>query len=150
MEADKQFDLVFAVLRAGRSLAASYSLQSNIQCKLFPLLASSLLIRLCIVFLHARTEEEAILFESQVPTIVTLTKGCTSAKVVRDAKTIPAGCGSTLVTSTIVVHTLVRVCLLMNNLSFLDSNTELTWYCRVTSTLMLRFPNVKRNLTSFR
>lgn len=49
------------------------------------------------------------MLESQVPTIVTLTKGCTSAKVVRDAESIPAGCGSALVTSTIVVHTLVRV-----------------------------------------
>ncbi|KAF9076843.1 tRNA synthetases class I-domain-containing protein [Rhodocollybia butyracea] len=90
-DADKQFDLVFAVLRAGRSLAASYSLQSNIQ-----------------FFIHAKTEEEAKLFESQVPTIVTLTKGCTSAQVVRDAKDIPAGCGSTVVTATIAVHTLVR------------------------------------------
>ncbi|KIK55696.1 hypothetical protein GYMLUDRAFT_205313 [Collybiopsis luxurians FD-317 M1] len=90
-EADKQFDLVFNVLRAGRSLAASYSLQSNIQ-----------------FFIHAKTEEEASLFESQIPTIVTLTKGCTGATVVRDTKDIPAGCGSAVVTSTVVIHTLVR------------------------------------------
>ncbi|KAJ3874087.1 tRNA synthetases class I-domain-containing protein [Lentinula edodes] len=90
-DADKRFDLVFTVLRTGRSLAASYSLQGNIQ-----------------FFIHAKSEEEATLLESQVPTIVTLTKGCTSAKVVRDAESIPAGCGSALVTSTIVVHTLVR------------------------------------------
>jgi hypothetical protein len=30
-EADKQFDLVFSALKAGRSLAASYNLQSDIQ-----------------------------------------------------------------------------------------------------------------------
>ena len=30
-EADKQFDLLFSGIRAGRSLAASYNLQSDIQ-----------------------------------------------------------------------------------------------------------------------
>lgn len=34
-DADKQFDLVFSALKMGRSLAASYNLQSDIQCKLF-------------------------------------------------------------------------------------------------------------------
>lgn len=32
-ESDKKFDLVFTALRTGRSLAASYSLQNDIQCK---------------------------------------------------------------------------------------------------------------------
>lgn len=38
-EADKQFDLIFSTLRAGRSLAASYNLLNNIQRKshAFPL-----------------------------------------------------------------------------------------------------------------
>lgn len=31
-EADKQFDLVFSALKTGRSLAASYNLQTDIQC----------------------------------------------------------------------------------------------------------------------
>jgi valyl-tRNA synthetase len=31
-EADKHFDLLFNAIRAGRSLAASYNLQSDIQC----------------------------------------------------------------------------------------------------------------------
>ena len=31
--ADKQFDLVFLTLKAARSLAASYTLQNDIQCK---------------------------------------------------------------------------------------------------------------------
>ena len=31
-EAEKQFDLVFSALKTGRSLAASYSLQNDIQC----------------------------------------------------------------------------------------------------------------------
>lgn len=33
-EAEKQFDLVFSALKTGRSLAASYNLQSEIQCEL--------------------------------------------------------------------------------------------------------------------
>jgi len=31
-DADKQFDLVFSTLKTARSLAASYTLQSDIQC----------------------------------------------------------------------------------------------------------------------
>ncbi|EEB94125.1 hypothetical protein MPER_07113, partial [Moniliophthora perniciosa FA553] len=90
-EADKDFDLVFAVLKAGRSLAASYNLQSNIQ-----------------FFLHTKDARESTLLESQTATIATLTKGCKSAQVVKDLTEIPAGCGSAVVTSTITIHTLVR------------------------------------------
>lgn len=32
-DAEKEFDLVFSALKTGRSLAASYSLQTDIQCK---------------------------------------------------------------------------------------------------------------------
>ncbi|KAF4597436.1 hypothetical protein EYR40_007895 [Pleurotus pulmonarius] len=90
-EADKQFDLIFSALKTGRSLAASYNLQNEIQ-----------------FFFHAQTDEEAQLLESQIPTIVTLTKGCKSAQVVRDLSQIPPGCGGSIVTATVAVHTLVR------------------------------------------
>lgn len=85
------FDLVFSAIRAGRSLAASYNLQSDIQ-----------------LFIRASTEKEAQLFESQAPTIVSLTKGCKSAKVVRELSDVPPGCGSAVLTPTVVVHLLVR------------------------------------------
>lgn len=63
-----------------------------------------------LVFIHAQDKEDAALLESQIPTIVTLTKGGKSASVVRDPATeIPEGCGSAVVTSNIVIHTLVRV-----------------------------------------
>ncbi|SJL02337.1 probable VAS1-valyl-tRNA synthetase [Armillaria ostoyae] len=88
-DADREFDLVFAVLKAGRSLAASYNLQSDIQ-----------------FFIHA--QDDAQLIESQLPTVIALTKGCKSAVVVGDSKDIPAGCGSSVVTKSIVIHTLVR------------------------------------------
>lgn len=61
------------------------------------------------VFFHAQTDEEAKLLVSQIPTIVTLTKGCKSAQVVRDLSQIPPGCGGSIVTATVAVHTLVRV-----------------------------------------
>ncbi|KAJ6589846.1 tRNA synthetases class I-domain-containing protein [Mycena vulgaris] len=89
--ADQQFSLVFSALKTGRSLAASYNLKSNIQ-----------------LFLHIQTDGEAALFESQLSTIVALTKGCNSAQVVRELKHIPDGCGSMVVTPTVAVHTLVR------------------------------------------
>lgn len=88
-DADREFDLVFAVLKAGRSLAASYNLQSDIQ-----------------FFIHA--QDDAQLLESQLPTMVALTKGCKNAVVVSNSKDVPAGCGSSVVTKSIVIHTLVR------------------------------------------
>jgi len=90
-DADKDFDLLFNAIRAGRSLAASYNLQSDIQ-----------------LFLHIRDGAEAALFGSQKGVITTLTKGCKSVEVVRDVSKIPPGCGSTVLTSTISVHILVR------------------------------------------
>ncbi|KAJ3564931.1 hypothetical protein NP233_g7968 [Leucocoprinus birnbaumii] len=90
-EADKQFELVFSTLRTGRSLAASYNLQSNIQ-----------------FFIHVQNDTEASLLETQVPTIVALTKGCKSAIVVRSTNEIPEGCGASIVTASVAVHTLVR------------------------------------------
>ncbi|TFK71398.1 hypothetical protein BDN72DRAFT_958079 [Pluteus cervinus] len=91
IEADKDFDLVFSAIKTGRSLAASYNLQSDIQ-----------------LFIFAQTDKEARLFESQIPTILALTKGGKSAKLVRDLSEIPAGCGGSVVTPTLAVHTLVR------------------------------------------
>ncbi|KAI9450848.1 hypothetical protein BJY52DRAFT_1226968 [Lactarius psammicola] len=85
-DADKHFDLLFNAIRAGRSLAASYNIH----------------------LFHVQDGAEAALFESQKGVITTLTKGCKSAKVVRDASEIPPGCGSTVLTSTISVHILVR------------------------------------------
>ena len=62
-----------------------------------------------LVFIQVQSDQEAALFSSQCSTIVALTKGCKSAKVVRDQTEIPDGCGSAVVTPSILVHTLVRV-----------------------------------------
>jgi valyl-tRNA synthetase len=91
-DAEEKFDLVFSALRTGRSLAASYNLQSNIQ-----------------LFLHVQTPEEKALFESQAPTISALTKGCSKVEVIQGSSSqIPAGCGSAVVSSTVVIHLQVQ------------------------------------------
>ncbi|CCL98448.1 uncharacterized protein FIBRA_00446 [Fibroporia radiculosa] len=90
-DAERDFDLVFSVIKTGRSLAASYNLQSDIQ-----------------LFIRVQSDNEATLFESQIPTIVTLTKNCKTAKVVRTLDDVPAGCGSAVISPTVVVDLLVR------------------------------------------
>lgn len=94
--AEEKFDLVFATVRTGRSLAASYNLQSNIQ-----------------LYVQAQTPEEKALLESQAPTISALTKGCTKVEVVGGSSSsqssqIPAGCGSAVVSSSVVVYLQVQ------------------------------------------
>ncbi|EIN04124.1 hypothetical protein PUNSTDRAFT_122965 [Punctularia strigosozonata HHB-11173 SS5] len=90
-DAERDFDLVFSALKTGRSLAASYSLQNDIQ-----------------FFIRVQSDNEAALFESQASTIVALTKGGKSAKVVKELSEIPEGCGSTVLTPTITIFVLVR------------------------------------------
>ncbi|KAJ7490033.1 tRNA synthetases class I-domain-containing protein [Mycena galericulata] len=117
--ANRQFDLVFRGLKTGRSLAASYNIQSAIQCMS---LASQRRMRSnsLTVFFYIQTDEEAELFESQLSTIISLTKGCSSAKVVREVNNIPDGCGGMIVTPTIAVYALVR--------GLVDLNTEIAKY----------------------
>ncbi|KAH9946584.1 tRNA synthetases class I-domain-containing protein [Amylocystis lapponica] len=90
-DAERDFDFVFSAIKTGRSLAASYNLQSDIQ-----------------LFIRVQSDNEAALLESQAATIVALTKGGKSAKIVRDLADIPAGCGSVVLTPTVVVYVLVR------------------------------------------
>ncbi|KAJ7771844.1 tRNA synthetases class I-domain-containing protein [Mycena metata] len=89
--ADRHFELVFQALKAGRSLAASYNLQTNVN-----------------LFFHAQSDEETELLQSQLPIIISLTKGCSSATIVRELKDVPDGCGGAVVTPSISVHVLVR------------------------------------------
>ncbi|KAH7886737.1 tRNA synthetases class I-domain-containing protein [Phlebopus sp. FC_14] len=91
-DAEKHFDYIFSILRTGRSLAASYNLQSDIQ-----------------FFIHAQSEEEATLIEAQQVTMLNLVKGCTKITVIQDLSQLPGGCGSAIVPSTTtVVYLLVK------------------------------------------
>ena len=64
-----------------------------------------------LVYVRAENEAEALLFQSQVPTFLALTKNLKSLEVVRNIGGVPEGCGSELLTPTIFVHVLVRVSL---------------------------------------
>lgn len=90
-DAMREFALVFAAVKTGRSLAASYSLQNDIQ-----------------LFIQVQSDQEAKLLESQAPAVTTLIKGCKGVKVFKDINEVPAGCGSEILTPTVVVHVLVR------------------------------------------
>ena len=61
------------------------------------------------MFVQVQSDQEAWLFESQVSTIATLIKGCKTVTVVKDVSDIPAGCGSEILTPTVIIHVLVRV-----------------------------------------
>lgn len=61
------------------------------------------------VFIRAQNDIEAELFQSQASTIVALTKGCKTAKVVRELSDVPPGSGSAVLSPTVVVYLLVRV-----------------------------------------
>ncbi|OBZ72804.1 Valine--tRNA ligase, mitochondrial [Grifola frondosa] len=90
-DAERDFDLIFSAIKAGRGLASSYNIQNHLH-----------------LFVRAQTDAEASLFESQIPTMTALTKNCKSINVVRDLSSVPAGCGAAVLTSTIVMHILVR------------------------------------------
>ncbi|EMD35801.1 hypothetical protein CERSUDRAFT_84897 [Gelatoporia subvermispora B] len=90
-EAEKDFDIVFSAIKTGRSLAAQYNLQHDMQ-----------------LFIKVQDDREVELFESQSRTFVALSKGCKSLQVVRDVSEIPAGCGSQVLTPSVIVHILVK------------------------------------------
>jgi hypothetical protein len=61
------------------------------------------------VYFHVQTAIESALFDSQVGTIMALTKGCKSVKVVRDVSEIPTDGHLASVNDTLTVHALVQV-----------------------------------------
>lgn len=92
------------------------------------------------MFVQVQSDQEARLFESQAPMIVTLIKGCKSVKVVKDINEVPPGCGSDILTPTVAVHVLVRVSTCPPPQS---SSTEI--FFRASSTLTQKLRNVKRS-----
>lgn len=62
------------------------------------------------VFVHSQTGKEIDLFRLQTQAMITLIKGCSAVNVIEDVKALPPGCGSAVISSTITVHVLVKVC----------------------------------------
>ncbi|KAI0791363.1 tRNA synthetases class I-domain-containing protein [Abortiporus biennis] len=90
-DADRDFGLVFAAMKAGRSLQGTYNVQSDVS-----------------LYLRVQTDEEAALFEPYAKTIVALTKYGKSFKVVRDVSELPAGCGAEVISKSLVMYLLVK------------------------------------------
>jgi len=90
-DADRDFELAFSATKVGQSLVASYNLQSDVH-----------------LYIYAPVAQEATVLQTQLPTIVTLTKGCKTARVVQDTKELPTGCSSAIATHTVTVYALVQ------------------------------------------
>ncbi|WAQ84425.1 hypothetical protein PtA15_4A878 [Puccinia triticina] len=97
-QALESFEIVFAAVKAVRSIAAPYGLRTNLQ-----------------VTVCAREQDIAALLETQIPTIQTLIKGCTAVVIVTDAKDIPAGCLAESINSNVSAHLLVAGVLNLQN-----------------------------------
>ena len=138
---------MFSTLKTGRSLAASYNLQSDIQCELYFAMLAGFDRRLIFVsvFIQVQSDQEAALFSRQCSTIVALTKGCKSAKVVRHQADIPDGCGSAVVTPTILVHTLVRVSMGYFLPQPFQTFLLFFFFFRVLWILIRKSPSVRKN-----
>jgi valyl-tRNA synthetase len=147
-DAERDFDATFNAIRAGRSLAASYSLQNDIQRQYLPHShAQTSVNALDLVFFRVQSEKEATLFESQVPTMVTLTKGCKNIAVVRELSEIPEGCGSAVLTPTVAAYVLVKV---RSPLASRSPVADRSFLSRARSTSTSRSGSARRSWTSRR
>lgn len=107
-KADGQFDQVFAAVKAIRSLAADYAIQSNIQA-----------------FLETSDSATSSLLSSQKEVVHTLVKGCASVEVTTSSN-IPDGCVFQTLSATTNVHILARgVIDVAKELSKLDKKLQL-------------------------
>jgi len=86
-KADADFNLVFQAIKAVRSLAVQYNLQKDID-----------------IYILTFSDSEASILSTETETIKGLTKVLRSAKVVRQAADVPAGCGSSLLSADSALH----------------------------------------------
>ncbi|KAF8582617.1 hypothetical protein K439DRAFT_1350782, partial [Ramaria rubella] len=94
--AEMDFATIFAAIRLSRSFVVSYSLQTDIQRVLLRSLG-----------IDAKVRSRIRIAD---PTIKSLNKGCNSTEVVWRIEDVPAGCGSAVLSNTLTVYILVRVC----------------------------------------
>jgi valyl-tRNA synthetase len=94
-----------------RSLSSTVS--SRV-CRVSPLLSSLLANRFltpCLpvpVIVHANDDKTFEMFQKQVAVISSLTKGCKSAEVVRQASEVPEGCATQTITPEVAINIMVR------------------------------------------
>lgn len=107
-----QFDTAFSVVRATRSLAGKYNIQSGIQCKLLKfsnIFFGSWLINMEPAFVQSSDTAERESLTSQIPTMTSLIKGSQSMQTTSSIQEVPSGCVSEVVSGSLVVHLLVKV-----------------------------------------
>ncbi|PVG02364.1 putative VAS1-valyl-tRNA synthetase [Serendipita vermifera] len=85
--ADADFALIFNATRGLRSLASQYNLQKDVEA-----------------YILSSSDKEATILSSELETIKALTKNVKSLKVVRATADVPAGCGSSVLTSESSLH----------------------------------------------
>jgi valyl-tRNA synthetase len=61
------------------------------------------------VFAHSSDSIERVMLASQVPTIIGMVKGCSAVSAVENAKEVPEGCGSQVLSSSLTIYILVKV-----------------------------------------
>ncbi|CAH7666573.1 valyl-tRNA synthetase [Phakopsora pachyrhizi] len=86
----RDFEVVFAAVKAVRSIAAPYGLRSNLQ-----------------VTVCSLESDTSKLLRGQIPTIQALIKGCTSIVVVSSNDQVPPGCLAQSIDADVSVHLLV-------------------------------------------
>ncbi|KAK4332340.1 Valine--tRNA ligase, mitochondrial [Rhodotorula toruloides] len=99
-EAEKEFDLAFNAVRAIRSMATSYNLNSKLQ-----------------VFLLARNADYAATLRKSTDAISVLIKGCTSFTIVEKEDELPEGCVGELVSQDLTAYLLLK--------GVIDANAEI-------------------------
>jgi len=88
---EKEFEVVFSIIKTIRSMSVQYNLQNDIQ-----------------VFAHSSDPTERAMLVTQIPTIAGMVKGCSSVSVVEGTSGVPGGCGSQVLSSSLVIYILVK------------------------------------------
>ncbi|KAK9709947.1 valine--tRNA ligase [Basidiobolus ranarum] len=90
-KAEKDFDNVFSIVKAARSLIVEYNISSNAQ-----------------IYITVGKDEMRDLLAKETRSIVTLTKGCKQAVVLGGSDSVPAGCALATVTEDINVLLMIK------------------------------------------
>jgi len=87
----REFEIVFQIIKSIRSMSVQYNLQTDVQ-----------------VFAHSSDEAERAMLASQAPTIIGMVKGCSAVDVVGNVDDVPGGCGSQVLSSSLVIYILIK------------------------------------------
>ncbi|KAG2182598.1 hypothetical protein INT44_005577 [Umbelopsis vinacea] len=90
-EADKDFDLVFSIIKAARSLMVEYTITKNAK-----------------VYVQVNNAKVAKTLSDETQSITTLAKGVSDVQILQSGDELPVGCALYTITEEINVHLLVK------------------------------------------